>query len=143
MTDLKLHRASLERHRKLAGYSVPALAKEMGVTPDHMYRLEWGDRRPSPALYKRLKEQLRRRDARIASIEQRADLLLQRLQSQRSAASLDFGRILDWQRAQLAGAVPIELSSVELGTALEHPDAILERRRVKWRSIPAANGGLE
>ncbi|WP_304455897.1 helix-turn-helix transcriptional regulator [Nocardiopsis sp. YSL2] len=58
MTDLKLHRASLERHRKLAGYSVPALAQEMGVTALHMYRLEWGDRRPSAALYKRLKDTL-------------------------------------------------------------------------------------
>lgn len=58
MPTLRLHRERLERKRKLSGYTVPALARELGISREHMYRIEWGVRRPSPKLYLQIKQAL-------------------------------------------------------------------------------------
>lgn len=63
--DLKLHHATLVRHRKLAGYTVPDLARVLSVTQEHLYRVEWGKARPSPALYMRIKAALHIKDERL------------------------------------------------------------------------------
>lgn len=54
MANLRLDRDKLKRRREIKGYNVPALADILGITPDHMYRLERGVRHPSPALYVRM-----------------------------------------------------------------------------------------
>lgn len=54
MPKLHLIGSELRRQRELNGYSAPALARTLGVSSMTIYRLEWGTRRPSPALYARL-----------------------------------------------------------------------------------------
>jgi transcriptional regulator with XRE-family HTH domain len=58
MADIRLDRDKLKRRRETRGFNVPALARAVGVSSEHIYRIEWGTRRPSPRLYARLREVL-------------------------------------------------------------------------------------
>ncbi|WP_017556116.1 helix-turn-helix domain-containing protein [Nocardiopsis baichengensis] len=42
---------ALRSTRERRGFSVPALARKVGASSQHLYRIEWGRRQPSPALY--------------------------------------------------------------------------------------------
>src|SRR3712207_5857204 len=69
---------------------------------------------------------LRGRDSRSPG----AYLLLHWSQSDRAASRVYRGGILDGQWAHESIAVPVELSSIDLGPALERPDAIFQHRSI-------------
>ncbi|MBB6173705.1 transcriptional regulator with XRE-family HTH domain [Nocardiopsis mwathae] len=58
MLTHRIDRNALRRTRERKGYSVPDLARRVGASAQHLYRIEWGQRQPSPRLYRALTEAL-------------------------------------------------------------------------------------
>ncbi|CAM3623521.1 hypothetical protein GCM10009799_06160 [Nocardiopsis rhodophaea] len=54
----RIDRTALRRIRERKGYSVPELAEHVGASAQHLYRIEWGQRQPSPRLYRALTQVL-------------------------------------------------------------------------------------
>lgn len=64
--------ASLRSLRERKGHSVPELARRVGVGAQHLYRIEWGRRQPSPRLYRALIEALEVPEGRLLLHKDRA-----------------------------------------------------------------------
>lgn len=49
MLTHRIDRNALRRTRERKGYSVPDLARRVGASAQHLYRIEWGSGSPHPA----------------------------------------------------------------------------------------------